>query len=84
MASGGADPRIAGRRRPPIVAVTQDPEPGLPAGLAEVGGLVRGAVVDDNDLVVVEGLRTDTVQRLTDGVCAVVGRDDDRDRRGWA
>ena len=84
VAPGGADARIARRRRPTIVTMTQGPEPGLPAGLAEVGGPVRGAIVDDDDLVVDKGLRTDAVQGLTDGVCAVVGRDDDRDRRDWA
>ena len=84
MAPGGTYPRVAGRRRATIQLMAQGPEPGLPAGLAKVGGPVSGTVIDDDDLDVGEGLRTDTVQGLTDAVCAVVGRDDDRHRGGHA
>lgn len=84
MTTGGTDPRIAGRRRAAIRRMAQGPESGLATGIAEVGGPIRGPVIDDDDLEVGKALGTDAVQGLTDAVRAVVGRDDDRNRGGQA
>jgi hypothetical protein len=44
--------------------------------------LVRRAVVDDHDLEIRVALTQRAVDRIAEGVSAVVGRDDDADERG--
>ena len=80
LAAGGFDPLVARVAEAAVLGLDQD----RPVAAGDLGRGVAGAVVDDDHLVVGVGEVAEPRQALVEGALAVVGADDDRDRRPGA
>lgn len=67
---------------PKVCGVTIDVESGISIGGKEIGGGIGGGVVDEDDFKVLEGLREDGVEGLSEGGGAVIGGDEDGNQGG--